>query len=290
MYAIGKYGFPPALPDMLRAIQEMADLGFEYVELEGVGFENLAALVENRAQFRAALDRAGVQLSNFAIILPEVVSEDPQIAEPALAAFAEGVATAAYLGSPNVWVDSYFPPVELVSGVRMTEQIVFGDLPRIRIPAGFSWPRFWEHYVGVMRRCADIVGQHGLQLLVEPRVGELTSNTEALLRLLDAVNRPNLGVILDTAHQFAQKELLPLSIEKLGRRIKYVHVADNDGLTNRHFAPGSGAIDWEEVFLALKRQGFDGVYAVDIERLPDLEQQFLAGKHFLESYASKLAL
>ena len=290
MYAIGKYGFPPSLPNMLKAIPEMATLGFDYVELEGVGFENLRAVIDNRAQLRQALDRAGVRLSNFAIILPEVVSEDPQTAAPALAIFEEGVRTAAYLGSPNVWVDSYFPPVEVVSGTLMTDQIVFGQQPRIRIPAGFSWPRFWDHYVAVMRRCTQIARSHGVQLLVEPRVSEVTSNSEALLRLLDAVGDANLGVILDTAHQHAQKELLPLSVDNLGRRICYVHVADNDGLVNRHLVPGIGNIDWEELFLALKRQGFDGYYAVDLEQLPDLEQCFVQGKRFLEAYAEKLGL
>jgi sugar phosphate isomerase/epimerase len=87
-----------------------------------------------------------------------------------------------------------------------------------------------------------------------------------------------------------QKEMLPLSVEKLGQHIRYVHVADNDGLINRHFVPGTGTIDWEEVFLALKRQGFDGYYAVDLEQLPDLGQCFVQGKQFLEAYAEKLGL
>jgi len=290
MFAIGKYGFPPSLPNMLKANPEMAALGFHYVELEGVGFENLRAVIDNREQFRDVLRGAGVKLSNFAIILPEVISENPALAGPALAAFTEGVRTAAYLGSPNVWVDSYFPPVEVVSGTLMTEQIVFGQQPRIRIPGGFNWPKFWEHYVRVMKQCTQIARENGVQLLIEPRVGELTSNTEALMRLLDAVDDANLGMILDTAHQHAQKELLPLSVEKLGQHIRYVHVADNDGLVNRHLVPGMGNIDWDEVLLALKRQGFDGYYAVDLEQLPDLEHCFVQGKQFLEGYAEKLGL
>ena len=153
MFAIGKYGFPPSLPDMLRAIPEMAALGFEYVEVEGVGFENLQALIDHRAQFREALQGAGVKLSNFAIILPEVVSEDPAVVEPALVAFAEGVRTAAYLGSLNVWVDSYFPPVEVVSGTLMTEQIVFGQPPRIPHPGWFQLAPI----LGALRTCHETV-------------------------------------------------------------------------------------------------------------------------------------
>jgi sugar phosphate isomerase/epimerase len=59
---------------------------------------------------------------------------------------------------------------------------------------------------------------------------------------------------------------------------------------NRHLVPGTGNIDWEETFRALKRQGFDGFYAVDLEQLPDLEQRFIEGKQFLEAHAEKLGL
>jgi len=54
--------------------------------------------------------------------------------------------------------------------------------------------------------------------------------------------------------------------------------------------PGEGNIDWEEVFLALKRQGFDGFYATDIEKMPQLEQKFLECKRILERYGSSLNL
>ena len=47
MYAIGTYGFPPKIEDMLKAIKEMAELGFDYIELEGVGYDNLSSVIEN---------------------------------------------------------------------------------------------------------------------------------------------------------------------------------------------------------------------------------------------------
>ena len=86
----------------------------------------------------------------------------------------------------------------------------------------------------------------------------------------------------------AQKELLPLSLEKLGHRIRYVHIADNDGRVNRHLEPGAGNIDWDGVFLALRKVGYDGYYAIDLEKLPQLEEKFLRSKRFLEDYASRL--
>jgi sugar phosphate isomerase/epimerase len=290
MFAIGKYGFPPSLDNMLRAIQEMSDLGFENIELEGVGFDNLQVVIDSRKELKHAIQLARVQLVNFAVVLPEMISEDEMNAERAIAMFEQGVKTAAYLGSPRVWIDSYFPPVEVISGALMTEQITFGQQYKIRIPEGFHWARFWDRFVRTIARCNQIAKASGVQLLVEPRVGEVTPNSDALMRLIEAIDDNNFGVILDTAHQHAQKELLPLSVEKLGKHIRYVHVADNDGLANRHLEPGAGNIDWEEVFRALKRQGYDGYYAIDLEKMPLLEQKFVESKRFLERYARMLDL
>jgi sugar phosphate isomerase/epimerase len=290
MYAIGKYGFPPSLDQMLQAVQDMADLGFEYIELEGVGFENLRAVIDNRERIKQACQRAGVQVVDFAPLLPDIISMDPEVGERAMALFEEGVRTAAYLGSPSVWIDSYVPPLELVGGKPLTQDLTYGQEYRVRVPEHFSWDQFWAHFVRVVSRCNQIAKQNGVQLLVEPRVGEVTPNSDALLRLIDAIDDENFGVILDTAHQHAQKEMLPLSVEKLGRHIRYVHIADNDGRVNRHLEPGAGTIDWEGVFLALKRQGYDGYYAIDLEKLPQLEQKFLETRRFLEDYARRLGL
>jgi len=290
MYAIGRYGFPPALPDMMQAIRDMAGLGFRYIELEGVGYSNLAQVVACRERLSAVCQEAGVQVANFAPLLPDIIAQDEEQAGCAFGLFEKGVETAAYLGAPSVWVDSYLPPIELIDSKPLTTELTYGRQQQVRIPAGFSWPAFWEHFVRAIQRANRICKKHGVQLLIEPRVGEVTPNSDALLRLIEAVNDDNLGVILDTAHQYAQKEMLPLAIEKLGKHLRYVHIADNDGRENRHLEPGAGTIDWDGVFLTLKRQGFDGFYAVDLEQLPQLDEKFLHTKRFLEGYAQSLGL
>lgn len=291
MFAINKYGFPPTMENTLKAIKEMGDLGFNYIELEGVGFDNLRTVINHREAIKEALHQAGVNLANFALVLPEMISEDPNIVEHAMELFEKGVETAAYLGSPRVWIDSHFPPLELKKGKPMTQEIEFGQVYQVRVPDGFDWPTFWTRFVATIKRAAQITKSKHLELLIEPRMGEITPNTDSLLRLMDAVGEECLGVIFDTAHLHAQKEILPLSVEKLGKRIRYVHVADNDSRTNEHLVPGEGNIDWEEVFLALKRQGFeDGCYATDLGNMPDLEQKFIECKQFLERYGKQFDL
>jgi sugar phosphate isomerase/epimerase len=285
MYAIGTYGFPPRTADISKAVTEMRAMGFEYGELEGIGWENLAQVIAEKKTIRAAYRHAGVKISSFAVLLPDVISVDPAVRERALEHFRRGAEAAAYFESSNLWIDSYFPPVEVLAGVRPTEDLVYGQSFRIRIPGGFSWEAFWDSFVQAITRCTGIARENGLPLLVEPRVGETVTNADGMLRLWDAVKDENLGFILDVAHQHAQKEMMPLAIEKLGRHLKYVHVADNDSRDNRHLVPGNGNVDWNELFAQLARRGFDGFFAVDLEKLPDLAGAFEETRRFLERQA-----
>jgi sugar phosphate isomerase/epimerase len=290
MYVIDKYGFPPKLEDMFQGIRELKDLGFEYIELEGVGSENLLEVVHHKRDFLELFESLGVRISNFAVILPEIISMDRSVKERAIELFETGVKTARYLRSDYLWIDSYMPPVEVKEGKALSQSLEFGTEMKVKIPAGFSWSDFWENFVDSVKKCNRIAEKNGVQLLMEPRTGEVVSNSDALLRILEAVGSENFGVILDTAHQHAAKEILPLSVEKLGKNIKYVHVADNDGGSDRHLVPGDGTIDWEEIFVSLKKIGYDGYYAIDLESLPDIDQRFLECKKFLEDYGRKLSL
>ena len=285
MYAIGTYGFPPKVTDIYAAVREMRALGFRYGELEGIGYDNLAQVIAQKKVIRQAYRDAGVDISSFAVLLPGVISLDPAERRKAMDWFRRGAEAAAFLQSANLWIDSYFPPLELLEGTLPTTALVYGQGLRVRVPNGFSWDEFWKRFVEAVAECVDAAREQGLPLLVEPRVGETVSTSDGMLRLWDALRDENLGFILDVAHQHAQKEMLPLAIEKLGRHLKYVHVADNDSRENRHLPPGNGNVDWEEVFSSLARRGFDGFFAVDLEKLPDLGGEFDRTRRFLEQAA-----
>ncbi|MCC6005933.1 MAG: TIM barrel protein [Thermofilum sp.] len=91
-------------------------------------------------------------------------------------------------------------------------------------------------------------------------------------------------------HLHAAKELIPLSVEKLGSRIFYIHASDNDGRDNYHWAPGRGTVDWDGVFEALRKHGFRGPIAVDVGG-PDiaarLDEEVVTAREFLERMAAK---
>ncbi|MEZ8221895.1 Xylose isomerase-like TIM barrel, partial [Candidatus Fervidibacteria bacterium JGI MDM2 JNZ-1-D12] len=114
--------------------------------------------------------------------------------------------------------------------------------------------------------------------------------TDAALRLFDHVGHENLGFVLDTGHLHAQKEILPLSVEKLGKRIFYVHLSDNDSKTNEHLGLGRGTVDFEGVFEALKKHEFSGMVGLDIGRIPDLDDEMRRSRDFLLELLERLKI
>lgn len=281
LYAISKYGYPPSIADTHKVLGEMAALGFDAVELEGVREENQRAVHAARADFKRTCDDLGLRMMNFCPVLPDLVSPDAAKRRGALDLFRLAVEVAVYFNAPTVQVDSYAAPVEYVKHRPYADAVEFKRQFDVRIPDGFSWQRTWDTLVETVRACAAIAEDAGLRLCLEPRVGELVSNTDALLRLIEHVNSPIFGAVLDTGHLHAQKEILPLSVEKLGSRIFYVHASDNDSRDNEHLAPGRGTVDWEALIAGLKRHGFDGYIGIDIGGVPDLDAQYREGHAYI---------
>lgn len=290
LYAISKYGYPPSIPQTMQALREMKDLGFACVELEGVRRENLREVHRHRRDLFALVEDLGLKVVNFCPILPGIVSLDERTRREALELFELGIELASFFGCETVQSDSYTPPLTFKGEAPYKQALAYGVQFSVEIDPAFAWPRLWDALVDSVRRMNDQARQAGLRLTMEPRVGEIVANTDALLRLMDAVGDPNFGAVLDTAHLHAQKEILPLSVEKLGNRIMYLHVADNDSRTNEHLAVGRGTVDWDGVFAALKKHGFQGYAAVDVGNVPDLDEQYRESVAYLERLARQHGL
>ena len=288
LFAISKYGYPPSLPDTHRALEEMEALGFKNVELEGVGEENLRAVYGTRQELKKRCEDLGLTVVNFCPVLPDLVHPDKARRVQALDLFKLGVETAGSLGCEMVQTVSATPPLTFVGEAPYKGALAYGQRYQVKVDPAFRWDDLWGWLTDSMGACADEADRAGLTLCLEPRVGEIISNTDALLRLMEAVDSDNFGAVLDTGHLHAQKEILPLSVEKLGSRIRYVHASDNDGQTNQHLVPGTGTVDWEGVFLALKKHAFSGYVAVDVGNVPKLNAAYTASKTFLEDLARRL--
>ncbi len=287
LYTIDTYGYRPSIEEGLQAIDDLRELGFKHIELEGVGEEHIRAMHREKEHFKAALDARGMRCVNFCPVHRDLVSMDQAVREKAYPVFKLGAECAAFFGARTVHVATYLPPIEFVGAQPYVGKIKFQEQYQVRLPDAFSWAKQWAVLVESVSTCADIAREYNLDLIIEPRVGEMICTTDSLLRLMDHCNRPNLKANLDCAHLNAQKESLPLSARKLEGKIAGLHLADNDGTDNRHLFPGDGNIDFEGLFKELVRQGYDGPVGIDLGSLPQLGKRYAECAVWLREFAKQ---
>lgn len=293
LYAITKYGYPPSFEKSLKAIEEMASLGFRFIEVEIVGEKQLLEYRERYGEIKKICRDLGVEIINLCAIFPDIVSLNSSFRSRALENFKESCEICRRLDCEMIQLDSFTPPLKFIGDLPYKEAISFGRQFKVKVDPEFNWKVFWSNLVETFKICSGISEEKGLKLCLEPRVGENISNTDAMLRLLDAVGSENFGAVLDVGHLHAQKEILPLSVEKLGSKIFYVHASDNDGRDNYHLPPGRGTVDWDALVIALNKHGYRGYIAIDIGGAGytgDVDSDMIESKNFLEKLLSKYGL
>ena len=89
------------------------------------------------------------------------------------------------------------------------------------------------------------------------------------LRLIEAIDDPNVAFCLDAGHSIV-RDTQPGEAVRMGAKyLKVLHVHDSDGQRDRHWYPGTGAVDWDDFTAALKEVGYAGV--MSLETRPDAE-------------------
>ena len=110
-------------------------------------------------------------------------------------------------------------------------------------------------------RLAEVAKENGSTVAVEdlPRTC-LGRNSDEILELIGA--HPDLRVCFDTNHLLGEN---PVDfIRKMRGKIITTHVSDYDFINERHWLPGEGLIGWNELYLALKESGFNGVWMYEL--------------------------
>ena len=294
LYAIEKYGYPPSIKDTYNALKDTAEMGFKYVEVEAFNIKenNVFELFEERIKLKEFMEDLGLTFINLPIMLPGLFSLDKKIRLENLKLFDIGTELASYLGAEVMQLDSFATALKFIGENPYLDDITYGESYKVDIDKEYSWEKEWNILVEMFKICCEKLQKTDMKLIIEPRVGERVSNTDAILRLMDNVSCPNFFAILETAHMNAQKELIPLSVEKMGKKIFIVHVADNDSLTNAHNKVGDGTIDWEATLKALKKYDFKGYFAIDIKphNIENIKREYIESRVFLEELGKKIGL
>jgi L-ribulose-5-phosphate 3-epimerase len=143
-------------------------------------------------------------------------------------------------------------------------------VPNIQTHCGFipenPGDPLYEEAVTAIRELAEHCAGNGQSFLME--TGQETPTT--MSRTIKDVDRPNLGVGLDTANLILYGKANPVdAVDILGAHVRSVHAKDGKWPTNpeklgEEVIIGSGLVDFKQVFTKLHKLGYRG--AISIER------------------------
>jgi sugar phosphate isomerase/epimerase len=257
-YTIGPYEKDPI--DFDTVCSTLAGLGFDGVELGGFPPHPNPTDLPGKAQrdeVTAAMKRHGLAFSGLAANLwgeQLVNTPDPGAY---VAEFTRNADFCVDLGIGTIRVDTVQPPTIL--------EEVGADTALGRVAD--AW-----------KTCCDVAAERGLHVTWEFEPGFAFNKPSEVVRVLDAVDKQNFGVMYDTCHgqmvavvgarQPGEKETLGGGqlelIEMLSGRINHIHLIDSDNTchktpdgadeTSAHPPFGEGVLDFDAIVPALARE------------------------------------
>lgn len=226
--------------DLPTIVAKVAGLGFDWIELP----------LENPHEFdyatAAGLIRDhGLGVSVCAVIGPhrDLISSDESVRTNGAAYVRYCVDAAVELGAGHV-IGPLYSAVGRVWQSSVAER-----------------ERDMESLTVTLRELAGYAHEHGVTLCVEPLNRFETSFinlTAQGVELVDRVDHPGCGLMLDTFHANIEERSLGTAIRRAGPRLRHIHACEND-----RGAPGSGHIPWDEVAQALHAIGYDGPVVIE---------------------------
>lgn len=119
--------------------------------------------------------------------------------------------------------------------------------------------------IELLKRCAEILEPHDLVMVLEP-LNHYANHPELFLHLAPqafmickAVGSPSCKILFDVYHQqISEGNLIP-NIERCWSEIGYFQTGDNPGRKE----PGTGEINYRNVFKFIHSKGFDGIVGME---------------------------
>jgi sugar phosphate isomerase/epimerase len=260
-YTIGPYADHPV--DFDTVCRKLKELNFDGVELgafpphpnpgnPGGPNDNWPGAMpekSQRAELKAKLKEQGLGLSGIAANLwgEKLINTEDQTKY--IAEFKKNSEFARDLGIQGIRVDCVQPPAILRE---------------------VDYDTAMKRVVGAWKTCCDIAAANGQVVVWEFEPGFAFNKPSDVVRIHDAVNKANFGIMYDTCHgqmvsvvgarQEGAKELFPKQVDfirKLSGRIFHIHLIDSDNTchkdangqdeTSAHPPFGRGVLNFDEI-------------------------------------------
>ena len=140
--------------------------------------------------------------------------------------------------------------------------MVIGSPKQRSVLSSQSYHDTWDRTKSTLKDVLPETFERKVNLCFEPLSPKETNfiNTcEEAVNLIEEVNHPNLGLILDVKAMSSEKKPVDDIIKHGGKYLKHFHANDDNGL-----GPGFGKMDYEKIKNALSEVRYNGYLSVEV--------------------------
>lgn len=280
------YADDPQNPSWATVLDEIAQAGYEYVELGPVGY-----LPESPDHLRRELAARRLKVTG-TFIFDSL--HDPTMRARIVAVARRACALIAGTGGSSFIVIDHPAPERIAVAGR-------SDLGR-RLDE-----RAFDDLVQGIRAVAGVAAEYGIRPLLHPHVGTYIEHRDEIDRVLAALDHDEIGLCIDTGHS-AYAEIDPTELYRAhAGRTEYFHFKDVDPEVHRRvlaegldfeaavrdgvFCPlHRGVTDFAALREALEEQDFGGVATIEQDRDPALPSEPLEDAMRSLAYLERVGL
>jgi sugar phosphate isomerase/epimerase len=141
--------------------------------------------------------------------------------------------------------------------------------------------KFYE----IISKVSKLCSKRNIELLLESNM-----SPEEFEKLKKNINTKNCFFLFDTGNRVLLKRNLVKDIFRFKNNIKHIHLKDKN-IHNKNVLIGEGMVDFESIFIALKKIKYKESFAIESQRGKDIEFQatknFIFFKKLIKQYINK---
>jgi sugar phosphate isomerase/epimerase len=141
-------------------------------------------------------------------------------------------------------------------------------------PFTYYFPeKAWNAHNNSLLALSQTAKDYGIRIAVENMPGqyELVNNVPSGKKLLDEIQRDNVGICLDIGHANIREGVKPFYTCR-SPEIIHIHIHDNKGKADSHLTLGQGNIDWKNFRAWLTKIKYDGWIVLENYEFNDVQQ------------------
>jgi len=125
----------------------------------------------------------------------------------------------------------------------------------------------WERVISTFTELAHYAEDIEIDIALEP-LTQYESNVivtcNDLVRVLNTINSPRLVGMCDICPPFCNREPIMSYFDKLGDRLRHMHIIASDGCSDTHMMPGDGNIPLRQLLRAIEARNYQHFCTVEL--------------------------